>query len=553
MSQNAGGATAYRPSAPPEAGNGGREAFSARSVFILAAIGSAVGLGNIWRYPMVAYESGGGAFLIPYLVALTTAAIPLLFLDYALGHKYRGASPLAFKRLRRWLEPFGWVQVLMCFVIATYYAVVLAWALRYFFYAFTTEWGSDTGAFFEGELLEVTEIGALGHFVTPTLIALAGLWILCIGIVAVGVDKGIGLANRVFLPLLILVFGALVVRALFLEGAATGLDAFFTPDWNAIKDPDVWVAAYGQVFFSTSVAIGAMLTYASYLKRRTNLTGSGLVVGFSNASFEVLAGIGVFACLGFLAVQQGVGVEDAAAGGPGLTFVVFPALINEMPFGNVFGVLFFGCLVVAGITSLISLMQVVGAAFGEKFGLAPRTGTLVTGVVMAAVSVFFYARSTALHVLDVTDNWVNNVVLVTAAGLAALAVAFAARALPELARHLNAVSSFKVGRLWMLCVAVITPAVLALATWQSVSTLVSDGYPSGTDDAGNPVYYPSEFVNIFGWGMTAALVVLALLLSVIPWIKEHERARAHELDEHGNDLNDPAGHRSPEYVEGGRA
>ena len=552
MSQSAGGATAFRPSDAAASTSGGREAFSARSVFILAAIGSAVGLGNIWRYPMVAYSNGGGAFLVPYLVALLTAAIPLLFLDYALGHKYRGSAPLAFKRLRRWLEPFGWMQVLMCFVIATYYAAVLAWALRYFLASFRLDWGKDPNAYFNTTMLDATAEGALGHFVSPTLWALVGLWAVSILIVFIGVDKGIGWVNKILLPTLILVFGALVVRSLFLDGAAQGLNAFFTPDWEAIKDPKVWVAAYGQVFFSTSVAIGAMLTYASYLRRKTNLTGSGLVVGFSNASFEVLAGIGVFACLGFLALQQGVDVSEAAAGGPGLTFVVFPALINEMPFGNVFGVLFFGCLVVAGITSLISLMQVVGAAFGEKFGLSPKAASLITGVVMATVSVFFFSRSTAIHVLDVTDNWINNVILVTVAGLMALAVSFAALALPKLAHHLNAVSSFKVGKIWMLCVAVITPLVLAFATWQSVTGLLEKGYPSGKDEAGNVLYYSDRFVNIFGWGMTGAMVVLALLLTLVPWLREHERAAAHELDEHGNDLNDTR-HGYDHTLEGSRA
>ncbi|WP_462418096.1 sodium-dependent transporter [Kytococcus sp. Marseille-QA3725] len=529
MSPSVGGASAYRPSDAPARESAGREAFSGRTVFILAAIGSAVGLGNIWRYPYVAYANGGGAFLIPYLVALVTAAIPLLFLDYSLGHKNRGSAPLAFSRVRRWLEPFGWMQALLCFAITTYYAVILAWAVRYFFFSFGKKWGSDTETFFNEDFLQITDPAALGSFVTPTAIALAGIWIASIAIVFIGVDKGIGLVNKIFLPLLILTFAALVIRALFLEGAAQGLDAFFTPDWSAIKDPKVWVAAYGQVFFSTSVTMGAMLTYASYLKRRTNLTGSGLVVGFSNAGFEVLAGIGVFACIGFLATQQQVPVGEAVASGPGLAFVVFPALINEMPFGSLFGALFFGCLLVGGITSLISLMQVVGASFGEKFGVPPRASTLITGVAMAAASMLLYPRTTGLYVLDITDNWVNNVILVGATCLMAVSVGLIARALPALADHLNAVSSFKVGKIWMLCVSVITPLVLATTIWQSVTGLLAENYEG----------YPDQLLNTFGWGLTAAMVVLSVLLTFVPWRKEHKLIPQHELDEDGNDLNDP--------------
>ncbi|NKX52612.1 sodium-dependent transporter, partial [Arthrobacter deserti] len=125
--------TAHRP----------REVWSTRKVFILSAIGSAVGLGNIWRFPYVAYENGGGAFIIPYLVALLTAGIPLLFLDYAIGHRFRGSAPLAFRRLPPRAEALGWWQVAICFVIAIYYAVIIAWAAMYMLFSFTRRWGDD--------------------------------------------------------------------------------------------------------------------------------------------------------------------------------------------------------------------------------------------------------------------------------------------------------------------------------------------------------------------------------------------------------------------------
>ena len=128
-----------------------RGAFSGRRVFILAAIGSAVGLGNIWRFPYVAYENGGGAFMLPYLVALLTAGIPFLLVEYALGHKYRGSAPLSFARLSRRTEGLGWWQVGICFMIAVYYAAVIAWALSYTVFSFTQAWGEDPDAFFFGD------------------------------------------------------------------------------------------------------------------------------------------------------------------------------------------------------------------------------------------------------------------------------------------------------------------------------------------------------------------------------------------------------------------
>ena len=125
-----------------------REVFSSRWAFLFAAIGSAVGLGNIWRFPYVAYDNGGGAFLIPYLVALLTAGIPILFLDYAIGHRYRGSAPLALRRLNRRTEAIGWFQTMLLFIISVYYAVVIAWALSFFYFSFGTKWGDDTQDFF---------------------------------------------------------------------------------------------------------------------------------------------------------------------------------------------------------------------------------------------------------------------------------------------------------------------------------------------------------------------------------------------------------------------
>src|SRR5690625_522935 len=133
-----------------------RQEFKGRNAFIFAAIGSAVGLGNIWRFPYVAYEGGGGAFIIPYLVALLTAGIPLLFMDYAIGHKYRGSSPLSHRRLHKSVESIGWWHVAICFLIAIYYAVIIAWSIRYVGFSVTEKWGDDPTSFFMGEFLQRT-------------------------------------------------------------------------------------------------------------------------------------------------------------------------------------------------------------------------------------------------------------------------------------------------------------------------------------------------------------------------------------------------------------
>ena len=331
-----------------------RETFSGQKAFIFAAIGSAVGLGNIWRFPYVTYDNGGGAFIIPYLVALLTAGIPLLFLDYAIGHKYRGSAPLSFRRMSSKLEAFGWWQVLINVIIGIYYAVILGWSASYTYFSLNKAWGSNHADFFFKEYLRMADgAGVSMDFVSAVTLPQIGVWAFILIVMALGVQKGVGKSSAFFMPLLTVMFGILVVSSLFLPGAAKGLNALFTPNWDKLLEPAVWIAAYGQIFFSLSICFGIMVTYASYLKRDTDLTGSGLVVGFANSSFELLAGIGVFAALGFMAQAGGKEVSDVATSGIGLAFIAFPAIIDQAPMGSLLGVLFFGSLLFAGVTSLI--------------------------------------------------------------------------------------------------------------------------------------------------------------------------------------------------------
>ncbi|WP_417510101.1 sodium-dependent transporter [Microbacterium sp.] len=496
-----------------------REAFGSRNVFILSAIGSAVGLGNIWRFPYVAYEGGGGAFLIPYLCALLTAGIPLLFFDYAIGHRFRGSAPLAFRRLHRAAEPLGWWQVLICVVISVYYAVIIAWAAMYTWFSVQLSWGEgNENDFFFGEFLNMGDVstGISMEFVPQVGIPLLIVWLVTIVIMGLGVKRGIGAANTVLLPLLTVMFIVLVVQALFLPGAMDGLNAFFTPNWEALGDPAVWASAYGHIFFSLSVAFGIMVTYSSYLKRKTDLTGSGLVVGFANSGFEILAGIGVFAALGFMAQAQSAEVSDVASAGIGLAFVAFPTIVSQAAGGPIIGVLFFGALTFAGLTSMISILEVIVAAIQDKLGWGRVRATLTVTIPLAVISMAFFSTTTALAVLDTTDAFVNAFGIMAVALVAVIVVAWVLHKLPVLQEHLNRRSSFRVGLIWKLLVGLLAPIVLG---YLFISELIS----KSQDPYGG---YPEWFLGIFGWGMVIALVVLAILLSLIPW-----SGRSHAKDD----------------------
>ncbi len=497
-----------------------REAFGSRNVFILSAIGSAVGLGNIWRFPYVAYEGGGGAFLIPYLCALLTAGIPLLFFDYAIGHRFRGSAPLAFRRLHRRAEPLGWWQVLICVVIAVYYAVIIAWAAMYTWFSAQLTWGpGNENDFFFIDFLrsaDVADVGISTDFVPQVGIPLIVVWLIVIVIMALGVKRGIGRANMILMPLLTVMFAILVVQSLFLPGAMDGLNAFFTPNWEALGDPAVWASAYGHIFFSLSVAFGIMVTYSSYLKRKTDLTGSGLVVAFANSGFEILAGIGVFAALGFMAQAQGTEVAGVASSGIGLAFIAFPTIVSQAAGGSIIGVLFFGALVFAGVTSLISILEVIVAALQDKLGWARIRTTLTVSIPLAVISMALFSTTTALSVLDTADAFVNAFGIMAVALVAVIVVAWLLHKLPALVDHLDRRSSFRVGRVWMLLVGVLAPLVLGYLLVTELISKISEPYGG----------YPGWFIGVFGWGMVIALVVIALVLSALPW-----SGRSHAKDD----------------------
>lgn len=483
-----------------------RENWSARSGFIIAAIGSAVGLGNIWRFPYVAYDNGGGAFLVPYLIALLTAGLPLLFLDYAVGHRSTGSPPKAYKQLSKSAESLGWWQVSVCIIIALYYASVLTWAGSYVYFSLGQAWGDDPESFFFNQYLQTSaqtnfDFSFIGHLFWP----LVAVWIAILGILYGGVKKGVELSNKIFMPLLIVLFTILVVQALRLPGAVDGLNAFFTPNWTAMMDYKVWLAAYGHIFFSLSVGFGIMVTYASYLKPKTNLTGAGLIVGFANSSFEILAGIGVFAALGFMAFAAGTSVQEVVSGGIGLAFIAFPKIISSLGAGaDLFGILFFSSLFVAGITSMVSILEVPIAALQDKLKWSRFKAVTIIGGGAGLVSIALFSTTNAIKLVDIIDHFINNIGIVTGALISIVLVSWFKRSLmKELELHINRVSTIQLGRTWEFTLTIITPVVLLGTLLLTVSALLQKGYGD----------YSFGLQMWFGWGSIIFCVLGALLLS----------------------------------------
>ena len=217
-----------------------RDQWNSKLAFILAAIGSAVGLGNLWRFPYIAATNGGGAFIFPYLFAIITAGIPILILEYTLGKTYRSGAPGTFAKINRKFEALGWFQVGISFLIDVYYFAIVVWVLCYIGYSFTLAWGDDSTTFFVSDFLQATSSedgtgGINSHLVIPFLI----VWVLVGIIMYRGINKGIDIACKICLPILLLCTVILVIRGITLPGAIDGLAYMFTPEWSAIAQPSV--------------------------------------------------------------------------------------------------------------------------------------------------------------------------------------------------------------------------------------------------------------------------------------------------------------------------
>ncbi|GKV56940.1 transporter [Sporosarcina sp. NCCP-2222] len=496
-----------------------RSQWGSRAGFIMAAVGSAVGLGNIWRFPYVAYENGGGAFFIPYLFALLTAGIPILIMEFTIGHKYRGSAPLSFFRMNgKGAEWLGWWGIFVSFVISTYYAVIIAWAMKYTIYSFNMAWGDDTGGFLFGSVLHLADNpGEIGGIVPGVLLPLLLVWAIAFIILLAGVKKGIELANRIFIPTLVVVFLLVVLRAVTLDGAAVGLQAFFKPDLSKLADSTVWVAAYGHIFFSLSIAFAIMITYSSYLPKKSDITNNAFITGFANSAFELLAGIGIFAALGFMATQANVPVGEVATAGVGLAFVVFPQIINEMPGMNgIFGALFFLSLVLAGLTSLISICETYIAGVSDKFNVS-RTKSVIIGVGAAALISLLFATNGGLYLLDTADYFINQFGVAAIGLIEVILIVWAFRKLRVFETHANEISDIRVGTLWRICLSFITPIVLG---WMMIDLFRKNIYKLHDTDNGNYEGYPDGFILAGGWSVAIFAIVMALIFTAMKWNKK---------------------------------
>jgi len=480
-----------------------RERWDKRTAFIMAAIGSAIGLGNVWRFPYMAYANGGGAFFIPYLIALITTGIPLVALEFYLGNRYQKGPTEAYDFVHKNTNYIGWFAVGTTIMITIYYAVIMAWAVNYLFHSIGVKWVGNESSFFYNKILGTSGgIGTLGGIQLPLVLANLLTWL----VIFLIIFKGIKVVGKVVnwtvgLPWTLLLI--LIIRGITLKGAGAGLDFYLKPDFSQLLNPNVWLGAYGQIFFTLSLGFGVMIAYASYLPKKSDINTNAWLVSFANCATSYFAGFAVFSVLGYLAFQTNQPINEVIDAGPGLAFVVYPTAIGTLPGGiiiqSLFGIMFFLMLFTLGIDSAFSFVETFVTGLKDSFKINREKASFWVCVV-GFLAGLLYTSKAGYYWLDVVDHWMNwGLVIVGLLEAILIGWFFDVR---KVAIDIDSTSSIKFGKLWIISVKYITPIILLITIIMSIVKEINSPYES----------YPIWSLMVGGWFLLISLMYFAIAI-----------------------------------------
>ena len=379
------------------------EKWSSSRVFILATIGSAVGLGNIWRFSSIAGQNGGGAYLLPFILATIFFALPLMVVEMAVGRHLGKDVVSSFRHFKENFKWFGWGIFILILMLTGVYLVITGWTLAFLV--------SSTG------LMELT-FAELTTSYLPVLFFLISLAITAF-IVSKGIRSGIETMSNALVPLTFIILAVLLIYSVQTPGFMDGLSYLFTPDFSVMSEADLWVAAFGQAFFSLSVGYGLILTYSSYLGKEVNITRSAIMIGVADVAVAIIAGTIIFSLVFTHGLEPTAGAE--------LAFVTLPIAFDGMPLGGLLSFLFFTLLFTAALTSAVSMMEVNVAALMNNTTLDRKKSSLLVMVALSIVGTIAALSYSTLdlrlmgdRILDVMDYTFGTVGIPIAALVTAL-------------------------------------------------------------------------------------------------------------------------------------
>jgi neurotransmitter:Na+ symporter, NSS family len=500
-----------------------RERWSSRTIFLFAAIGSAVGLGNIWRFPYLTYKFGGGAFLIPYLIALFLLGIPLLMLEFGIGQRFQRGAVESMKKVHNKLGGVGLMAILTGFIVVVYYAVVMAWSLLFLVDSFQENlpWASDSSDYFFNTILNISDgVGTIGALNGPLFFALFAVWFIVYFCVRKGV-KSVGKVVAITMPLPIILLIALFIRGITLPGALQGIIFYLNPDFTVLLNTEIWLAAISQIFFTLTLGFGVMIAYASYNKENQDVTSDAFTTAILNSIISLFAGFVVFAVLGYMTVQAGVDISEVATAGPGLAFVVFPQALSLMPLGWLFSIMFFLTLLTLGIDSAFSLVESVDTVITDRSGVKTKEIAFVICGLAFLLGIIFTTQA-GLYLLDIVDHFVTNFGLVLVGIFTCLSVGWVYGA-ENLRAYINEHSKYKLGSMWDHLIKWIIPLILIFFVVNQFMIELEGPYEG----------YP-EWSLMIGWGAVVVPLALAILWGIFAKGEEKEKSEE-KIEESDNE------------------
>lgn len=372
-----------------------RASFGGKLSVILVAAGSAIGLGALWRFPYIAGKHGGAAFLLVFLLSVLVVGIPAMLAEFAIGRKTRQNAVGAFRTISRRWSWLGYCGVLCALFISGYYYLIAGWSLEYLV-------NSATGQLYSSSLSFTEQFNEFQGSYRPLIYGIIFI-LMTYFIVSRGVEKGIEKASNVMMPMLFVILIVMAVRVAFMPGAAEGYRFFLSCNFSEAFKPETIMMAIGQAFFSLSVGMGCMVTYASYFKKNNNLVSTSLNVSLLTLLVSILAGLVIFPAV----FSAGIAPSEGAS----LAFVTLPEIFNGMPFASLWSTIFFILVMLASLTSTISFNEVLTAYFAEEFKLSRRAAAITTMGLSVALSVLTFSKLFGVDYLDVFDKLTANVMM----------------------------------------------------------------------------------------------------------------------------------------------
>lgn len=512
-----------------------KQRWSSRFTFILAAIGSAVGLGNCWRFPGLAAKHGGGAFLLVYLLIMAIVGIPMLCMEIAIGRRMRGGAPKTLKGLHKNGEFIGWSAVANGFFICCYYTVVFAWVIAMVFASvkFAGMTGTETGVsdasnLFADQVIKTTWgtsfLGDGGNIPVGVLLALIAAWGLvyyCIRNGASSVGKVV--KYTVFTPVILLL--VLAIKGFIgNEKLGEAMQALFVPDWSAFGTPELWIDAFGQVFYSLSIMMAIMIAYGSYLPKSSNIAVDGTIIAVSDMLVSVLSSIVLFSTM----YSTGSTIDNMSASGIATAFIIYPQAIVQFTnvgwINAIFGIVFYLTLATLAIDSAFSIAEGVSKAFSDKFGIPQKKATITLVIIMACISLVFVTGA-GLGWLDIVDNWTNTFNLILIGVVECVLVGWVFKPKKVVDEINKNTKKYRMPRWWFEgAIKFVAPVVLAVFfVWNLVKLLQGGGYGG----------YPMHAQIIGGWLISAIVLVAGFVMKLVVAKnkKLNERVKAVEVED----------------------